>query len=492
MQLSFTGVSFSYPDAIENVITDFSVVFSCGWTGIIGANGTGKSTLAQLACGLLIPSAGTITQGLVCAYCAQTTEQSPQGLEDFIFAYSRQKARLCEIFSLTDDQLCTYRSQSIGVKKKIQIAVALWREPDVLVLDEPTNHLDESSREQLINILSHFKGIGILISHDCEVLDALANQCLVCGAHGPLLYRGTCTQVLAQISEKQVSVRHERRTCKHKLSQLQADKEQRRQLAQQAHARLSKKKIGEKDHAAKAKINLAKLTGQDGVRGRLSTQLDKRIERAQRDVRNTFVPKSYSCFLQFEAAPAKKKTAVRARHTVLSAGDLRLDVPDVFIASGDHVGIVGPNGSGKTTLIRHFQQCITSKSTLYIPQELSDRERFELLTRVQGMGPDQKGELLSVVAQLNTAVKTMTSTSTLSPGEALKLRLAEGIVSRPEVILLDEPTNHLDMPSIKALEQALTSYSGTLIVVSHDRRFLSACTIKTLLVDKNIVQWINT
>lgn len=189
MQLALTGVTFAYPSAPEPLINNATVAFPVGWTGLLGDNGCGKSTLVNLACGILSPDSGSITSGLFCAVCAQDASTAPAELADFALDYGHDALELRRIFRIEDDMPWRFDALSFGERKKLQIACALWKRPDVLAVDEPTNHLDQEARAQLTDALRRFRGIGILVSHDRELLDALADRCVSFEPGGVLTVR---------------------------------------------------------------------------------------------------------------------------------------------------------------------------------------------------------------------------------------------------------------------------------------------------------------
>ena len=152
----------------------------------------------------------------------------------------------------------------------------------------------------------------------------------------------------------------------------------------------------------------------------------------------------------------------------------------------DHVGVVGPNGAGKSTLLAHLRALLAKAAdvgqgveVLDIPQELPAEARDAMVGRVASLTPADRGRVLSCVAQLNSDPDRILEGGRTSPGELRKLMLAEGILRHPALIVMDEPTNHLDLHSTEALERALAAYPGALVLVSHDRRFLDACTART-------------
>lgn len=176
MQLMLSGVRYAYPSAREAVLDNVTITFPVGWTALLGDNGCGKTSLARMACGLLVPDAGSVTRGLVCAYVAQDADEPPEGLTDFALDYGRDARELREAFRIEDDMPWRFDELSFGERKKLQVAVALWGRPDVLVADEPTNHLDLHSTEALERALAAYPGALVLVSHDQRFLSACTSR----------------------------------------------------------------------------------------------------------------------------------------------------------------------------------------------------------------------------------------------------------------------------------------------------------------------------
>ena len=136
MQLTLSGVTYAYPSSVQPILSNVSVAFPEGWTGLLGDNGCGKSTLARIACGIIRPDAGSVTGGLFAVMCAQETDEPPEGLYDFAADYGREARELRRIFRIEDDMPWRFDELSFGERKKLQIAVALWQRPDVLAYDD--------------------------------------------------------------------------------------------------------------------------------------------------------------------------------------------------------------------------------------------------------------------------------------------------------------------------------------------------------------------
>lgn len=489
MQIALSGVSYAYPSAADPILNNVSVTFPRGWTGLLGDNGCGKTTLAKIACGLIEPDTGSVTRGLFAIMCAQETDIAPDGLADFALDFGREAREVRRIFRIEDDMPWRYAELSCGEQKKLQVATALWQRPDALVLDEPTNHIDHAAREQLACALRRFDGIGILVSHDRELLDALAERCASFEAGKLVVRPGGYTAAHGQAELERATAVRERKAAKENLARLAAEKDARAHEAARAKARMSKRKIDPKDHDAKGKIDLARVSGQDGVRGRLSAQMDARLAAARDRVVAAHVEKRYDGDLWLDARPSPRKTLARIEPAAIPCGEGTLDVPKLFVGNTDHVGIVGPNGAGKTTLLAYVRTLLDPAIALLdIPQEPTEHRRATALARAAALSPAERGRVLSVVAQLNSRPDRLLEGGRTSPGELRKLMLALGMLDRPELIIMDEPTNHLDLHSTEALERALSAYPGALLLVSHDRAFLQACTNRTWEVEGGAVR----
>ena len=174
--LTLSHITYTYPGSSKPALQKVSATFAQGWTGIIGNNGCGKSTLARIACGLIVPDEGSVSPQLTHAYCEQDAGIEPVALYDFACDYSPIAQKLRLSLRIEDDMLWRFSELSCGEQKKIQIACALWMEPPLLVLDEPTNHLDLHSIEALEQALANFPGALLLVSHDEAFMSATTDE----------------------------------------------------------------------------------------------------------------------------------------------------------------------------------------------------------------------------------------------------------------------------------------------------------------------------
>ena len=179
--MNLTNIGYTYPGAAQPVLSGITLALAPGWCGIVGDNGCGKTTLARVVCGQLAPSEGTLTHGPVCAMCEQDANVAPARLTEFACDYAADAVRLRARLGVQDDWPWRFDELSGGQRKRLQVAVALWERPDLLVMDEPTNHVDAPTRRAIMGALAEFRGIGLLISHDRELLDGLCRRCLFMG-----------------------------------------------------------------------------------------------------------------------------------------------------------------------------------------------------------------------------------------------------------------------------------------------------------------------
>ena len=202
LSLLFQNISFAYDRASQPIIRNLSVHFTPGWTGIVGANGVGKSTILKLATGDLACQQGRVIIPDFAIYCPQRTDDAPAQLQGLIDSMDREAFGIKGRLGVEDDWIQRWTTLSHGERKRAQIAVAMWRKPQVLAVDEPTNHLDAAAQDLLYDALSTFRGIGLLVSHDRKLLDDLCLQCLFVEPPEAILRPGNYSHGLRQAAKK--------------------------------------------------------------------------------------------------------------------------------------------------------------------------------------------------------------------------------------------------------------------------------------------------
>lgn len=489
MVLTVQGISYTYPSSPTPALASVSTTFAEGWCGIVGDNGCGKSTLVRIACGLVTPDAGEVFPRRTSAYCPQDASTPPELLEDFACDWSREAIELREQLAIDDEMLWRFDRLSFGERKKIQVAVALWQQPEVLALDEPTNHVDARCRETLMSALKAYRGVGLLVSHDRELLNGLVTSCLMFENGTWTMRPGTYDQARSQYEREQAEASAKKTAVKREAARLAAEADARAHQAARTASRLSARHLDKHDSDGRAKRRLAVFTGQDGKAGALASTMDARQARAQREAQTIHVAKRYDGSLWLDAKPHPRATLLFMNEHTIPCGPGTLALPKLAVGNTDHIGISGPNGGGKSTLVGHLlEQLPADIPALVIPQEVPHKEADRVTERLRAADEAHRGRVLSLVTQLNSDAKRILAGRDVSPGELRKLMLAEGVLNRPALIVMDEPNNHLDLHSAEALEAALAAYPGALIVVSHDHDFLDACTSIRWLVDEGRVR----
>jgi ATPase subunit of ABC transporter with duplicated ATPase domains len=377
--------------------------------------------------------------------------------------------------------LTRWPTLSPGERKRWQIGAALYQAPDVLLLDEPTNHLDQEAKYLLIDALQSFDGLGIIVSHDRDILEALTYQTLRCTPGEVTLYTGSYEQARSLWEAE-----HQRKKNEYHQSQQEEEKRQKiltekREILQSVEKnRSSKNRMkNNKDHDARGGLMKFKI---NTAAARIARQVGVANDRAERasSKRADFVWQrevGRSLFVSYEAPPTPWISSLTM--PALLAGDtLLLESFSVGLRRGEKIWLRGNNGSGKTTLLHALYKAspLQKERLLYLPQELLEEEQTQLLQKTKQLAPKERGQVLSLLAALGVEPDRVLSSQKPSPGEARKLALAYGLGTCSWALFLDEPTNHLDLPSIERLEEALADFPGAIILISHDEAFAKTCT----------------
>jgi macrolide transport system ATP-binding/permease protein len=485
----FQHVSFSYEGSTEPLIVDLTAHFARGWTGIVGANGVGKSTILKLAARILQPKEGQVAVTSSAIYCEQRTDSVPSLFDDFLATKDGAGASIKAQLGVQSDWRGRWDSLSHGERKRAQIAVALWQEPGLLALDEPTNHLDGKAREFLFGALLRYQGVGLLVSHDRTFLDELCFQCLFVDPPDCLLRPGNYSQGILQAEQDRATTLRLREEARHEFERLNREADKRRAAAAQADRKRSKRGLARGDHDTRAKINLARVTGKDGVAGKRLRQIEGRLARSQATAEGIKVKKLYTLGIWMPGARSKRNTLFNISAGSLSLGsDRTLEFPDLLMNPDARIALTGPNGSGKSTLIAHIRRSLNveGEKVTYIPQEIDLRASKDIIARARALPGAKLGQMMTVVSRLGSTPRRLMETNEPSSGEVRKLLLATGIANEPHLIIMDEPTNHLDLPSIECLEEALADCPCGLLLVSHDTRFLDALTRQSWHISEDI------
>lgn len=352
-----------------------------------------------------------------------------------------------------------------GERTRLGLARLLMKQPDVLLLDEPTNHLDMDMRAWLEGYLARYPGAGVVVSHDREFLDAACDT-------------------TAEVS------RGELRVGPGNPSAYRAAREEAERI--QAATRANQEKESARLHAAADQMK--RWAGQNAKLHRRAKAMLKRAERFDDQMVDDLARPERTTRFTFDCDESGE-IVMTARHLTQRFDRTLFEDVTVELRRGDRVALVGPNGAGKTTFLRTLlgelpskdpRASVTTGSRVrlgYYDQQLrgvdDDATLFEELLKRMGdrEAHDALGRFLFPYEAQFKKVRD------LSGGERARLALLLLTLGRYNLLVLDEPTNHLDVEMIEALEDALAVYEGTLLVVSHDRRFLESLVERVWEVD---------
>ena len=444
--------------------------------GLIGINGTGKSTLLKLAAGLEEPDGGTVIRGrnLTVRYLPQNPDFDPEDTvlagvlkmqEGFSHPWdieSQAKTMLTKLGIM--DFEAKLGTLSGGQRKRAALAGVLLSTADLFILDEPTNHLDSEMAEWLEDYLKKYNGALLMITHDRYFLDSVTNRIVELDKGKLYSYQTNYEGFLELKAER--------------LSMEQASERKRQSILR---VELEWMKRGARARSTKQKGRIQRF---EEMSARKAPELDKEVELS-----------SISSRLG--------RTTVEAEGLFKAYGDKILfkDFTYIFLKN-DRIGIIGPNGSGKSTLMKCIAGWIlpdagsvtvgqTVKMGYFSQENEAMDESLKVIDYIKEAGEYVKTPDGSISASqmlerfLFPPAVQYTVIGKLSGGEKRRLYLLRILMEAPNVLLLDEPTNDLDIRTLTILEDYLDGFEGIVITVSHDRYFLDRVTRRIFAFEGN-------
>jgi len=494
--ITLAGLSWHTPDGTP-LFGSIDLTFGPKRTGLVGRNGTGKTTLLRLIAGEITPSSGSISGPGTIGFLPQNPEQRPGDTLAHLFGVQEQCARLAraEAGLGTAEDLAeadwTLESRlasafSGGQRARAGLAALMFDAPDVLLLDEPTNHLDADGRSAVIDAIRAWKGCVIVASHDRSLLRAM-DAIVELNTLGARTYGGNYDVYRDMKQAERAAAEGNLARAERVLVQTDA----KTRLAAERKARTDRQ--GRKSRASgsqpKMLLDAAKerSEGSGGAGARLR---DRKHTEAQADVdaaRETVeifeplamdIPKS-------GLARGRDVLQVEALSFAYAPDQPVFQNASLSIRGPERIAIVGPNGTGKSTFLACVSgdlQVQSGQISLHVPfarldQDMSLLDRGETVQAAFArLDPEaSENDRRAVLARfLFRGEDALQQVSTLSGGQRLRAGLActLGHSQPKQLLLLDEPSNHLGIDAVETLEAALNAYDGAILVVSHDESFL--------------------
>ncbi len=474
--------------------------------GLVGRNGTGKTTLLTTLIGRRSPTTGTVMSTGRVGYFSQeavlpemadpdtsaierilaardlgeTQRRIEETRETMESATGDERERLIKRFARLQDEFearggypaeaeAKQIAASVGIgndelhqpvatmsggqRRRVELARILFTETDVLLLDEPTNHIDLDAKDWLMSYLADYKGGLLVVSHDLPLLDQAITSVLSLEGGKIETYKGNYTHFLDERERRRQQRLRDRRQQDLKLAQLET--------------------------------TINRFKGKTEKMARKAKTLETRAQRIRRDLVQ-IDGRSKQVSVRFPEARRSGQTPITGSGLAKSYGDnLVFDGVAVDTNRGERLIVMGLNGAGKTTLLRILAGVEQADAGLVSLHELTlvgyyaqEHEQIHagvtVLDHMRDAGGISDVQLRTLLGHFLLADKIDQDATTLSGGEKTKLALAMLMVNRPNVLLLDEPTNNLDPQAKDALLLAIEQYQGTVILVSHDTDFVAA------------------
>lgn len=466
--ISLRGVSFGWPNAASKVLDGVELELERGFYGLVGENGAGKSTLLAILAGEIevqgrVEASGPVVK--VPQESAAPTVEVRQFGEDG----GGEALALRRVLGLSLAMLERWETLSAGERRRWLVGAAIWARPGILLLDEPESHLDARGREMLVEALSRYRGLGILVAHDRDLLDALTTRTIRVERGTVRVFEGAVSAAMALLEAERRELAERRALLKDKVEVRASQRESARAVARSASGQSTRDRMkGIRDHDGRSmgKKNLADWAAAGHAKkARLA---DDAWREAKQELESVRVERELGGEVGFQIASSGRVFVASVEGRVEVGAKVLLDGLSLFVRRDDKVHVSGDNGVGKSTLLSRLVASADSERVLYLPQELTNERVDGLRGEVDALSREARGRCYQMVGALGAPPERLMASERLSAGEAKKLALALGLAKGVELLVLDEPENHLDLPSVERLARALERWPGALVLVTHD------------------------
>ncbi|QUG43342.1 ABC-F type ribosomal protection protein [Psychrobacillus sp. INOP01] len=480
-KLNDISITFGDDEVLQNVKGDIpsDVVI-----GIVGGNGQGKSSLLSVLSNEILPASGKVEwigNSPSISYFQQEDEHFSQ------IEYEHDEFVYFSKWTVPEGR--EYAHLSGGEKMKRRLSRVFAENSQVLLLDEPTNHLDQDSLSYLKKQILSYNGTIILVSHDRYFLDEVADYIWEVENKKLTVYAGNYSTYRDKKSEKLLTQQRLYDAQQSKIQHVEKQITELKNWSTKAHAESTKQEFNKEYYRVKAK--------------KMDVQIRSKKKRLELELtKNTIDKPNEEKEVSFSIEGNKKKGK-----RVIEAKNMRKDFEkrtlfqnaSFTIQAQERVGLLGSNGSGKSTFLRmllgeeNFQGDLWKSESMnigYLRQTVFDLPEDQ--TPFEFFGPSNfktRGHIQTLMTNLGFSKEQWSRPiSTMSMGERVKLKLMDFMLDQKDVLLLDEPTNHLDLPSREQLEKTLSTYPGTILLVTHDRYFLEKLTNKLLVFENKSIR----
>lgn len=475
------SITFGDDEVLQNVKGDIpsDVVI-----GIVGGNGQGKSSLLSVLSNEILPASGKVEwigNSPSISYFQQEDEHFSQ------IEYEHDELAYFSKWSVPEGR--EYAQLSGGEKMKRRLSRVFAENSQVLLLDEPTNHLDQDSLSYLKKQICSYNGTIILVSHDRYFLDEVADYIWEVENKRLTVYAGNYSTYRDKKAEKLLTQQRQYDAQQSKIQQVEKQISELKNWSSKAHAESTKHEFNKEYYRVKAK--------------KMDIQIRSKKKRLELELTKNTVDKpdeEKEVLFSIDGNKKKGKRVIEAKNLRKDFEKRTLFLNTSFtIQAQERVGLLGSNGSGKSTFFRmllgeeSFQGDLWKSESMnigYLRQTVFDLPEEQ--TPFEFFGPpdfEVRGLIQTLMTNLGFSKEHWSRPiSTMSMGERVKLKLMEFMLDQKDVLLLDEPTNHLDLPSREQLEKTLSTYPGTILLVTHDRYFLEKLTNKLLVFENKSIR----